>query len=258
MSLTPATLRPAMSSTLRTMRMRSLPCASTSPSRVQTLVVPGVRYSHHKRELQTATPFTPHRLPGHMQLGNDLWGLTGGLPFNSQQASMSKPLAEWEERVTRDSREAKDREEKAQQTNGQEKSSASTSATTQKEPQQAQTQQKQQRPRRKLKARKAAISLTPMAVSHLRDLSASGSLVRIGVKNRGCSGLAYHLDFVEKAGAFDEIVEQDGVKVLIDSKALFSIIGSVMDWEDTRLSSKFIFKNPNIKHECGCGESFAV
>lgn len=71
-------------------------------------------------------------------------------------------------------------------------------------------------------------------------------LIKVGVKNRGCSGLAYHLEYVDKAGAFDETVEQDGVKVLIDSKALFSIIGSEMDWAEDKLSQKFVFTNPNI------------
>lgn len=74
-------------------------------------------------------------------------------------------------------------------------------------------------------------------------------MIRVGVKNRGCSGLAYHLEFVEKAGKFDEVVEQDGVKVLIDSKALFSIIGSEMDWQEDKLSARFVFRNPNIS-EC--------
>ena len=60
-------------------------------------------------------------------------------------------------------------------------------------------------------------------------------LIRIGVKNKGCAGMSYHLDYVEKSGKFDEVVEQDGVKVLIDSKALFSIIGSEMDWTEERL-----------------------
>ncbi len=106
-------------------------------------------------------------------------------------------------------------------------------------------------------------------------------MIRVGVKNRGCSGLAYHLEYVDKPGAFDETVEQDGVKVLIDSKALFSIIGSEMDWQEDKLSARFIFRNPNIsestfafhvcvsQHEkqiadifiaeqCGCGESFSV
>lgn len=60
-------------------------------------------------------------------------------------------------------------------------------------------------------------------------------LIRIGVRNKGCAGLSYHLEYVEKPGKFDEIVEQDGVRVLIDSKALFSIIGSEMDWQEDPL-----------------------
>jgi iron-sulfur cluster assembly protein len=94
------------------------------------------------------------------------------------------------------------------------------------------------------------------------------------VRNKGCAGLSYHLEYVEKPGKFDEIVEQDGVRVLIDSKALFSIIGSEMDWTEDALrhvspsllpasllifnSSRFSFKNPNITDACGCGESFTV
>ncbi|KAK5658445.1 hypothetical protein OQA88_1834 [Cercophora sp. LCS_1] len=113
----------------------------------------------------------------------------------------------------------------------------------------------------KLRApRKAAMKLTPAAVEQLRDLlnQPDPKLIKVGVRNRGCSGLAYHLEYVDKAGAFDETVEQDGVKVLIDSKALFSIIGSEMDWVEDKLSQRFVFRNPNIKEECGCGESFMV
>jgi len=100
----------------------------------------------------------------------------------------------------------------------------------------------------KLRPRKAPITITPTAVSHLRELleQPESKLVRVGVKNRGCSGLAYHLEYVDKAGTFDESVQQDGVQVLIDSKALFSIIGSEMDWLEDKLSARFIFKNPNI------------
>ncbi len=107
------------------------------------------------------------------------------------------------------------------------------------------------RPRSKLRARKAAINLTPGAVEHLRALldQPDPKLIKVGVRNRGCSGLAYHLEYVDKAGAFDEAVEQDGVKVLIDSKALFSIIGSEMDWVEDKLSQRFVFRNPNIS-EC--------
>ncbi|KAL7944598.1 hypothetical protein V8C42DRAFT_325302 [Trichoderma barbatum] len=116
------------------------------------------------------------------------------------------------------------------------------------------------RPRSKLRARKAAMKLTPAAVEQLRALlnQPDPKLIKVGVRNRGCSGLAYQLEYVDKPGAFDEMVEQDGVKVLIDSKALFSIIGSEMDWAEDKLSQKFVFKNPNIKEECGCGESFMV
>lgn len=71
-------------------------------------------------------------------------------------------------------------------------------------------------------------------------------MIRVGVKNRGCSGLAYHLEYVDKPGTFDEEVVQDGVKVLIDSKALFSIIGSEMDWVQEKLGERFVFRNPNI------------
>jgi len=96
--------------------------------------------------------------------------------------------------------------------------------------------------------RKAAMTLTPSAVSQLRTLldSPDPKLIRVGVKNRGCSGLAYSLEYVEEPGKFDEEVVQDGVRVLIDSKALFSIIGSEMDWVEDKLSARFVFKNPNI------------
>ncbi|KAI0006441.1 iron-binding protein iscA [Xylariaceae sp. FL0662B] len=115
-------------------------------------------------------------------------------------------------------------------------------------------------PKRKLRPRKAAMKLTPAAVERLRDLldQPEPKLIKVGVRNRGCSGLAYQLDYVEKPGPFDEEVEQDGVKVLIDSKALFSIIGSEMDWVEDKLNQRFIFHNPNIKEACGCGESFMV
>lgn len=122
------------------------------------------------------------------------------------------------------------------------------------------SQQTRAKPRPKLRARRAAMNLTPGAVKQLRELlnQPSPKLIKVGVRNRGCSGLAYHLEFVEKPGMFDEEVEQDGVKVLIDSKALFSIIGSEMDWVEDKLNQRFVFRNPNIKEQCGCGESFMV
>ncbi len=96
------------------------------------------------------------------------------------------------------------------------------------------------------------MTLTPTATAQLHSLLAlpSPKFIRVGVKNRGCSGLAYNLEYVDKAGKFDEEVEQDGVKVLIDSKALFSIIGSEMDWVEDKLNQRFVFTNPNISESC--------
>ncbi|KAF5312743.1 hypothetical protein D9619_003107 [Psilocybe cf. subviscida] len=117
-----------------------------------------------------------------------------------------------------------------------------------------------QKPRPTLRPTKAALTITSTAITRLRNLldGPTPQLIRIGVRNKGCAGLSYHLDYVEKPDKFDEVVKQDGVRVLIDSKALFSIIGSEMDWKEDALSSKFVFKNPNIKDACGCGESFNV
>ncbi|PIL29972.1 hypothetical protein GSI_07883 [Ganoderma sinense ZZ0214-1] len=119
---------------------------------------------------------------------------------------------------------------------------------------------KAERRRPTIRATKAAITVTPTAIERLRNLlkSPTPQMIRIGVRNKGCAGLSYHLEYVEKPSKFDEVVEQDGVKVVIDSKALFSIIGSEMDWKEDGLSAKFAFKNPNIKDACGCGESFTV
>ena len=114
--------------------------------------------------------------------------------------------------------------------------------------------QSETKPRRKLRARKAAMNLTPGAVTQLRALlnQPEPKLIKVGVRNRGCSGLAYHLEYVDKPGMFDETVEQDGVKVLVDSKALFSIIGSEMDWVEDKLNQRFVFRNPNISRSNVC------
>ncbi|KAK6597590.1 iron-sulfur cluster assembly accessory protein [Botrytis cinerea] len=105
---------------------------------------------------------------------------------------------------------------------------------------------------------KKTITLSPRAVEVLRDLSnqPEAKLIKISVANRGCSGSAYDLKYVEKGALSDIVHEQDGVKVLIDPTAQLKIIGSTMDWVEDRLSAKFVFDNPNIDKSCGCGESF--
>ncbi|CAG8496579.1 14843_t:CDS:2 [Funneliformis caledonium] len=107
------------------------------------------------------------------------------------------------------------------------------------------------------KRKKAAMTLTPSAVNRLRQLidGPEPKLIRVAVKNKGCAGQSYVLEYTKEKKKFDEVVSQD---VLIDSKSLFKMIGSEMDFVEDRLSSKFVFNNPNVKESCGCGESFTI
>ena len=82
--------------------------------------------------------------------------------------------------------------------------------------------------------------------------------IRIGVRSKGCSGMSYTLEFADKQEPMDEVVESGGIRLLIDPKASLFLIGTEMDYEEEKLKSGFVFKNPNEKGRCGCGESFHV
>lgn len=114
---------------------------------------------------------------------------------------------------------------------------------------------------RKLAISKQAISLTPAAVERVKELMQKNpdmNGLRVGVRTRGCNGLTYTLEFAKDKNKFDEIVEQNGVKIFIDAKAQLTLLGTEMDYVKSVLSSEFVFNNPNIKSTCGCGESFQV
>jgi iron-sulfur cluster assembly protein len=114
----------------------------------------------------------------------------------------------------------------------------------------------------KIRARPAAIILTPTAEARIAKLMGQAPEGAIGVKlstpRRGCSGLAYSVDYVTEAAAFDEKIETPGGLFFIDSASVMYLIGSTMDWVEDDFTAGFTFQNPNAKGSCGCGESFTV
>ena len=82
--------------------------------------------------------------------------------------------------------------------------------------------------------------------------------VRVGVKSGGCAGMSYVMEYAKKINPNEEVIEEKGVKVIIDPKAIMYLLGTEMDYKEEECSSQFIFKNPNETERCGCGESFKV
>ena len=106
------------------------------------------------------------------------------------------------------------------------------------------------------------MSLTDAAASRVREImaakGASSVGLRVGVKNAGCAGMSYTMEVAQSVNKFDEIIEDKGVKVLIDPKAIMFLIGTQMDFKSDKLSSTFVFNNPNQTAACGCGESVTL
>ena len=107
-----------------------------------------------------------------------------------------------------------------------------------------------------------AMSVTDAAAERVKEIVAAADKpivgVRVGVKNGGCAGMSYTMEFAEAVAANDEVVEDKGVKLLIDPKALLFLLGSQMDFKVDKLAASFVFKNPNETSACGCGESVAI
>ena len=114
----------------------------------------------------------------------------------------------------------------------------------------------------KIRQRPAALNLTPTAEARIADLMSKAPEGTIGVKlstpRRGCSGLAYSVDYVSEAVAFDEKIETAGGVLYVDGGSVLYLVGSTMDWVEDDFTAGFVFNNPNAKGACGCGESFTV
>lgn len=112
------------------------------------------------------------------------------------------------------------------------------------------------------RARPAAVILTPAAEARIAELMAKAPADAIGVKlstpRRGCSGLAYSVDYVTEEAKFDEKIVTPGGTFYIDGGSVLYLIGSTMDWREDDFTAGFVFENPNAKGSCGCGESFMV
>jgi iron-sulfur cluster assembly protein len=104
------------------------------------------------------------------------------------------------------------------------------------------------------------VRLSDAAAARVKEIMAERGLgfLRVGVKNGGCAGMEYVMDYAEAPQPLDEVVEDNGVTILIDAKAVLFLLGSEVDYETTLLHEKFVFRNPNQTDACGCGESVTI
>lgn len=106
------------------------------------------------------------------------------------------------------------------------------------------------------------LAITDTAAEKARALMAAATepaeALRIGIANTGCSGYSYKIDYAVEKGKLDEVIEEKGVRLFIEPKAIMFLFGAVMDYKEDRFTSGFTFENPNAKNVCGCGESFSM
>ena len=109
---------------------------------------------------------------------------------------------------------------------------------------------------------KQIISLSNNAANRIKEIMSNAEKdsigVRIGVKSGGCAGMSYVMEYTKEVNPNDEIIEDKGVKVFVDSGAIMYLLGTEMDYKKEEFSSSFVFKNPNETERCGCGESFKI
>src|SRR5262249_10333955 len=119
-----------------------------------------------------------------------------------------------------------------------------------------------QTPSRPRRERPKAVRLTDAAAARIREIieSADGQVrgVRVGVTNGGCAGMSYTMDYADEAKPLDEVIEDKGVKIFVEPKAILFLIGTEMDFVREKLGARFVFNNPNQTAACGCGESVSI
>ena len=110
--------------------------------------------------------------------------------------------------------------------------------------------------------RPQVMRLTEAAADRIKTVMAKAerpiAAVRVGVKNGGCAGMSYTMDYAEKINPLDEVIEDKGVRILVDPKAVLFLLGTEMDYKVAKLSAQFVFNNPNQTAACGCGESVQI
>jgi iron-sulfur cluster assembly protein len=110
--------------------------------------------------------------------------------------------------------------------------------------------------------RPQVMTITDAAAARVQEIIANSDKpllgVRVGVKNAGCAGMSYTMEFADEIGKYDEVVEDKGVKIVVDPKAIMFLLGTQMDFRTEKLSATFVFNNPNQTSACGCGESVAI
>jgi iron-sulfur cluster assembly protein len=119
-----------------------------------------------------------------------------------------------------------------------------------------------QTPSRPRRERPKPVRLTDAATARVREIMAGADGrylgVRVGVKNGGCAGMSYTMEYASEAKPFDEVVEDNGVKIFIDPKAILFLIGTELDFVQEKFGARFLFRNPNQTSACGCGESVQI
>ena len=119
-----------------------------------------------------------------------------------------------------------------------------------------------QTPSRPRRERPKPVRLTDAATARVREIMAGADGrylgVRVGVKNGGCAGMSYTMEYASEAKPFEEVVEDNGVKIFIDPKAILFLIGTELDFVQEKLGARFVFNNPNQTSACGCGESVQI